>query len=488
MNKKHIIFLLALILLLGAFLRFYDLGGENLWSDEVVSVYYANKSVLEAIKWSPTIGYFPLYSMMLSLWIKIFGISEFSVRFLSAVFGTLAIYGVFQIGAFMFNKKVGIYSAIIMALSPFNVYYSQEARSYTLLILLSIYSIYFYLKYLESAKNNHMLYYIAFTLLMLNTHSPSIFILIFQNLHYFLFIRKNIKKWILVQLSLFAVLTPLIWISVGNISSIYDILIVPKPGLVTLLRTFYMFSAGLTYQPIALVFGSIISIQFALLVFLVIGRIARNIKDISYIELNKIAFLFMWLGIPIILLILQAYFYYSIYFERYVIASSAALYILIALSISRLKHIYQLISTIIIIALSLTMLYIDLEAQNRERWKDVADYIKLNKNKEDAVILSTFVAIYPFAYYFDSKCFKDASMPKFYTKIDCMSMQNIYGVRNSNEIPKEVAEKEKVFLILWNAKYIDTGGTLLKYYTANYRLTEEKDYKNIQIYTFVKNR
>ena len=106
----------------------------------------------------------------------------------------------------------------------------------------------------------------------------------------------------------------------------------------------------------------------------------------------------------------------------------------------------------IIITLSLTMLYIDLEAQNREGWKDAADYVKLNKNKEGAVVLSTFVAIYPFTYYFDHKCFKDASMPKVYTKIDCMSIQNIYGVRNSNEIPKEIAGKEKVLLILWNSK------------------------------------
>ena len=488
MNKKYIIFLLALILLLGVFLRFYDLGGENLWSDSGATVYYANKSVLDNIKWSPAMGYFPLYHMILSSWVKIFGISEFSVRFLSLIFGVFAVYAVFQIGAFMFNKKVGIYSAIIMALSPFNVYYSQEARVYTFSLLLALYSIYFYLKYIESTKTKHIIYYVVFTLLMLNSHSPLIFILIFQNLHYFLFIKKNIKKWIFIQFSLLISLIPLIWITMSNVTTLSRTLIVSKPDLVTLLRTFYVFSAGVTYEPESLIFGSVISILFALFVFLIIFQVTKNIKNISYSKLNKITFLLLWLGVPVLLLILQAYFYYSIYFERYIIVSSIALYTLVALSISRFKYRLQLISIATIIALSLSILYIDFNVQNKERWEDAADYIKLNKHERDAVVIHVPTAIYSFTYYFDPKCFKSKELPKIYAKIDCMSTQNIYGVLYADELPRQVTEKEKVFLILSNAKYVDTEGTLLKYFSSNYKLIEEKYYRHIQIYTFVKNK
>ena len=65
-----------------------------------------------------------------------------------------------------------------------------------------------------------------------------------------------------------------------------------------------------------------------------------------------------------------------------------------------------------------------------------------------------------------------------------MSIRDIYGVRYAKQLPIDATNKERVFLILYNAKYIDTEGTLLKYYSKNYRLIEEKKYRHIQIFTF----
>jgi hypothetical protein len=125
-------------------------------------------------------------------------------------------------------------------------------------------------------------------------------------------------------------------------------------------------------------------------------------------------------------------------------------------------------------------LYIDFETNNKGRWEDTADYIKANKNNGEAVVIHIPNALYSFTYYFDSGCFKSSNLTK------CMSMQNIYGVRNAKELPVDATDKEKVFLVLFNAKYIDKKGTLLEYYSENYRLIEEKKYRHIQIFAFNK--
>jgi 4-amino-4-deoxy-L-arabinose transferase-like glycosyltransferase len=472
-NKTYL--LLILILIISFFIRAYGIQSENVWSDEAFTIFHAHQSVLHNIEWSLSASYFPLYHAILSSWEKIFGLGEFSVRFLSLIFGVLSIYLVFKIGTFMFNKKVGIYSAIILALSSYNVFYSQEARVYTLFVLLSLCSIYFYLRFIQSRKKTHMVYYILFTFLMLNTHSPAIFILIAQNMHYLLFVRRDFKKWILMQSALFIFFLPLLLITLSTISEISGFVAATKPNIVTLLRTFYMFSAGQTFRIEALVIGSFISIGFFLLLLPILFQTIKDIKN-----KGKVVFLLLWLTVPILLTIIQSYVFHFFYFENYVITSSIALYILIALSITRFNNKVQMIIMTSIVILSLMTLYIDFETNNKGRWKDTADYIKANKNDDAAVVIHIPNALYSFAYYFDSGCFKSSNLTR------CMSMQNIYGVKNAKGLPIDATDKEKVFLVLFNAKYIDKKGTLLEYYSENYRLTEEKKYRHIQIFTFNK--
>tara|TARA_B100001971_G_C18235796_1_gene567101 strand:- start:1176 stop:2126 length:951 start_codon:yes stop_codon:yes gene_type:complete len=310
---------------------------------------------------------------------------------------------------------------------------------------------------------------------MLNTHAPAIFILAFQNLHYLFFVKKNFKKWIFMQLLLFTFFLPLLLKTLSIIPQYSGLLLIPTPNITTLLRTFYIFSAGETFSIEALVIGSLISIGFFLIIFLVLFK---DIKNRKIQNSNEIIFLILWLAVPILLLILQSYVFYSYYFERYIIVSSVALYLLVALSITRFNIKTQKIIMAIIVILSLMMLYVDFDTNNKGRWKDTADYIKMHKNSEDAVVVHVPNAIFSFAYYFDSECFQSDDLK------NCMSMQNVYGVRNAEELPEETTNKEKVFLILYNAKYVDTEGTLMKYYSENYKLIEEEKYRHIQIFTF----
>jgi mannosyltransferase len=130
-----IILLLLLILTLAAGLRFYNLGSQSLWSDEGNSAALATRSLVQIAHDAAHDIHPPLYYWLLRLWTMMFGLSEFALRSLSAVFGTLLVLVIYGLGARLFNRTTGLAASFIAAIAPFQVYYSQEARMYILVAL-----------------------------------------------------------------------------------------------------------------------------------------------------------------------------------------------------------------------------------------------------------------------------------------------------------------------------------------------------------------
>ena len=89
---------------------------------------------------------------------QIFGQSEFSVRFPALIFGVLSIFMIYKLGKALFNPEIGLISALILAVSPFQIHYSQEARPYSLLMLLSLISTYYFVKFIKSKDKENFHY------------------------------------------------------------------------------------------------------------------------------------------------------------------------------------------------------------------------------------------------------------------------------------------------------------------------------------------
>jgi len=168
----------------------------------------------------------------------------------------------------------------------------------------------------------------------------------------------------------------------------------------------------------------------------------------------------------------------SFYTIKYLIHCSAALYILVAFSIDKLKIRHQTIVVIIILLISTSILYLDFNSFQKEKWSEVAYYLKEKKNFEDAVVFHVYNSIYPFTYYFDPGCFKSDNISL------CLSLQNIYGVEDASKLPKEAINKENVWLILFNWWYVDKEGEIYNYFNSRYRLVEHKKYPDIEVYYF----
>ncbi len=123
-----------LVVALGTLLRLYRIGAQPLWVDEASSLRFAQGSLAQLWSWSTLVdpGNPPLYYSLLHGWL-VFGDSEASLRLLSTLFGVLTIPLVYALGRTIRDRRLGIVSALLFAISPFQVWYSQEARGYSLL-------------------------------------------------------------------------------------------------------------------------------------------------------------------------------------------------------------------------------------------------------------------------------------------------------------------------------------------------------------------
>ncbi|MCK4410369.1 MAG: glycosyltransferase family 39 protein, partial [Candidatus Eisenbacteria sp.] len=127
---------LPLLVLLGALLRFYRLGGQSFWVDEILTLKAAN--IGESLGFRDVFSNIqgPFHALLIHFVAKL-STSEVALRSLSAVAGTGTIPLVYLLGRDMAGRRAGLVAAALFAVSPFSVWYSQEVRNYSLVILLS---------------------------------------------------------------------------------------------------------------------------------------------------------------------------------------------------------------------------------------------------------------------------------------------------------------------------------------------------------------
>jgi uncharacterized membrane protein len=129
---------LCAIIAIALFLRFFRLAHQSLWVDEILS-YKAFVSVAGVPYWKKFLYdvHGPLYSLVMHFWSAV-SKSDFWLRTPSAVAGALAVYALFRWFVEIGRRDLAIPGALLLALSPFHIYYSQELRFYAFLSLFAV--------------------------------------------------------------------------------------------------------------------------------------------------------------------------------------------------------------------------------------------------------------------------------------------------------------------------------------------------------------
>ncbi len=129
--------LLVGVTVLGAALRFATLTSQSYWFDEAQAAHELHLSFGAMLSsWSVNEPNPPLFFVVGWVWAQIFGTGEAGLRSLSALAGTAAIPITYLCARELVSRRAALVAAALVAVSPFMIWYSQEAREYMLLAAL----------------------------------------------------------------------------------------------------------------------------------------------------------------------------------------------------------------------------------------------------------------------------------------------------------------------------------------------------------------
>lgn len=179
--------ILGAILMVAIGVRAFGLGTESLWFDETVSATFATDwSYVDVLLEVPTQDpHPPLYYLLLKLWTSLAGASEAGFRSLSLLADLGSIALVYGVAGRLYDRRVGLLAALLVAISPFYVWYAREARMYALLTFFALASFYSLIAIIEKEEAwwRNGWTYVAATVAMCYTHALAPLLLLAQNVY-----------------------------------------------------------------------------------------------------------------------------------------------------------------------------------------------------------------------------------------------------------------------------------------------------------------
>ncbi|MEI7891267.1 MAG: glycosyltransferase family 39 protein [bacterium] len=159
------------VLALASVLRFTGLVKRDFWYDEAFTGIAVKENFHDMIVMIVNDVHPPLYYLVLKLFSGFFGYSVFGIRLFSAIFGVLCVWAVYLVARELFGKSTAaLWSSFVVAVSPFAIQYSQEARMYSMLVFLILIASYFFLKGLRTNKIKYFVFWGIFMGLSMLTH------------------------------------------------------------------------------------------------------------------------------------------------------------------------------------------------------------------------------------------------------------------------------------------------------------------------------
>lgn len=412
--------LLLVIVLLGTILRFAALDRQSLWLDEAYSLHVASADSLSILTGSVGDRYTPpFYYLLLHGWMN-FGTSEVALRSLSAVFDVACIVAIFLLGSALFGRQIGLISAVLVALSPFHIYFAQEARMYTLVAALTMMATYMFVQGLDRDDPKIWAGYVVCMTLAMYTHYYAIFILATHTIYGAIFRRRDrgwIRKWMLVQA--LVVISFLPWIGGllqvvqgGGQTFRQSLYSSAAAAALTAVRavpyTFFRFSAGYALLPtnywmrenvIAAIRGNLPIVVLVLVVFapLAVYGISRALaRDARVAVLTLLVLLFP--GFAALLISLR----FPIFGERYLIVSAPAYFMFLAVGLrgwgGKLWRWLAGAGVGVVFGLSLHSYYFSAD-YGKEQWREAVAYIETQGQPADLVLFDANYVRWNFDYY-----------------------------------------------------------------------------------------
>jgi len=384
--------LLALITAVATALRFHSLAAKSFWFDEGVSAAIARLDWYNfaRILWRREAN-MSLYYLFLRFWLH-FGGSEFFVRSLSVLFAIASIPVLYLLGRRLFGSRVGLIAASLLAINAYHIQYSQDARSYSLMVFLCPLSSLYFLKRLSDPSRRNRIAYVVSSALAVYAQFFSLLLVIVQWLLLKMLDREQVPRqirndWRSIALLVSPVLAfvattgtgPLRWVQHPSLTDIW------------------VFALHLTGNG-----GPWLLITCAALCLaaLLPPWRKRRFRSVPW-NAWRYYFLTCWLVFPVVL-ILALSLVKPLFVARYFIFCLPALLLLVACGIARLRPVLMAPALLLVLVLSFSgtngYYKTDVDIQ-RDEWRAATRYLLEHAQSGDALLFHVPMGRMPYEFY-----------------------------------------------------------------------------------------
>ncbi|MBI4363368.1 MAG: glycosyltransferase family 39 protein, partial [Candidatus Doudnabacteria bacterium] len=381
-----------LILIVGAALRFYHNTSIALWHDEAFSALYLKYSWAEMMHRIALDVHPPLYYIILRLYAYVFGDGLFSLRLLSIIFGLLTIYaGYLLVKKIWNNENWALLSALALALNPFQIQYSLEARMYTMGTFLALISCYLLVKALKTNQKKHWILYAVAVAAAVYTHYYLVFTVAAQGLYVvYLMIKERKLKWPAISAYALSVVLYLPWLKtfLVQLTRVQEAYWIPAMDRWSIPGTVWK-----------MVFGGAGEAR-GILILTTLIALAVIVYFLKSTNINEKWLIVLSLVVPFaaaVLLSLKT----AIYLDRYFVFASLFFSILIVIAFLQIKN-YPARKTLLVLFFALSLIWFFKNWQNLNLGPGMAgasQQIKENAQNTDKIYVGSSFVYFTFKYY-----------------------------------------------------------------------------------------
>jgi uncharacterized membrane protein len=384
--------LLSGIVLLGTWLRLLHLGQKSYWWDEIVTLRIASMPFAD---FRSTLWRFEanmsFYYLLARWWIH-FGNDEAWLRSLSVITAVVSIPVIYALGTVLSQRSTGLLAAFLLSINVAHIAYAQEARSYSLLVLLCLLSLLFFLR-LSRADNANALGYVLASALAVYAHFFAVFFLVAQWTSLFWLPNKR-HYWqrLLLPVSATAVLIlPALYYMAVRRSG--QLAFVPPLRVRELAQVFYVLTAdaGRYRKAIALLYLFSCGIALRSLY----SRWRR--QDHSF-ENWRVLAVALCAALPIAITFLIS-FRVPVFFPRYLLICLPALVLLAAYGLTAVGTRWLSVGVCAVIALLSVSTLSWYYSLPKDDWRSLTAYISAHAQPGDVVVGCPPGAEWPVQYY-----------------------------------------------------------------------------------------
>jgi mannosyltransferase len=392
--------MIILILFLALLLRLININ-QSFWLDEAITASNARDYSLMHLytNYLPYDNSPPGYLFLINTLFSFFPNTDLIARLPSVIFGVGTIFITFILSKKLSGENFAKVVAILIATSPLHIYYSQEARMYSLTAFLATVIMWTLVNYLDQQRQKFLLLYILMSVFLIYTHYLGGLLLIVANVLVFSFKKIN-KAWFLSQIIILISFIP--WIPTflkqlklgvegRGVSENFD-QVLGQIDLKDLPLIFEKFTLGRI--PVDTNWTLFLIIPSLLVIFslLILGLMKSQVKNQKIIGL--------WFLIPIALaalisLKIPVFNYYRLLFVL------PAFYILIVFGIFSFKKQMKILILILILLINIIstgVYYLNPQIQ-REQWKQSINWLEKVLTPDDIVLFASGDPVAPYLWY-----------------------------------------------------------------------------------------